>query len=42
MAGALLNLFFGHSRRTEPPDATVSVEDLADPFLHGALSRTES
>lgn len=41
LADAFLSLFFGHSRRTGPADATVSVEELVDLFMFGALTRPE-
>jgi hypothetical protein len=38
LAGAFLNLFFGRSRHPVPGDATVTVEQLVDLLLHGALA----
>ncbi|BAL89326.1 putative TetR-family transcriptional regulator [Actinoplanes missouriensis 431] len=38
LADAVLNLFFGRSRHTAPGDTTVTVEQLVDLLLHGALN----
>ncbi|GAA1582665.1 TetR/AcrR family transcriptional regulator [Actinoplanes couchii] len=41
LADAFLNLFFGQVRRSTPAESTISVEELVDLFLFGALTRAD-